>query len=100
MYRCQKENHMKTECPEALVDCAFHEFGCVDKLKRKNEQSHYIDAACTHSHLKQIANNQTELKETVDLLLLRVDNMEHQMERKNWENRDIHQKMEATLLRV
>merc|ERR1712048_1380584 len=68
MRRHYKGYHLKHVCPEALVDCAFHKFGCVDKLKRKNEQKHYEDASCTHSHLNQIADNQTKLAETIEVL--------------------------------
>merc|ERR1712048_1145557 len=73
MRRHYKGYHLKHVCPEALVDCAFHEFGCVDKLKRKDEQKHYEDASCTHSHLKKIAKKQTELRETVDAQRAELD---------------------------
>merc|ERR1712187_475369 len=69
MRRHYKGYRMKHESPEALIDCAFHEFGCVDKLKRKDEQKHYEDASCTHSHLKQIADNQTQLTDTIESLV-------------------------------
>eukprot|EP01083_Nonionella_stella_P213616 770316_1 len=68
IHRKNKKSHQKKECSESLIECAFRNFGCMEKVKRKDEKKHIENAAFTHNHLIQVANNQTKLVNTVNAL--------------------------------
>eukprot|EP01084_Bolivina_argentea_P236999 398411_1 len=64
--RKDKKLHLQNNCPESLIECPFYRFGCMDKLRRKNEKNHIENGAFTHCHL--IANHQLQLEKTVNVL--------------------------------
>eukprot|EP01084_Bolivina_argentea_P237000 398413_1 len=64
--RKDKQLHLKNVCSESLIECPFYRFGCMDKLRRKNEKNHIENGAFTHCHL--IANHQLQLEKTVNVL--------------------------------
>merc|ERR1712173_184166 len=59
------ENHFKNECPETIIDCRFAEFGCAEKMKRKDEKKHIDENVAVHMSLMAdaIKSLQTENKE-------------------------------------
>eukprot|EP01083_Nonionella_stella_P188533 695144_1 len=66
--RKNKKAHKKNECPESLIECVFRSFGCMEKLTRKDEKKHTLNAAFTHQHLMQVAKHQNKLADTVKAL--------------------------------
>jgi hypothetical protein len=42
------ENHIKNECPNTLFECKFKEFGCEEKIMRKDMEKKMKDDCVKH----------------------------------------------------
>ena len=46
--RGMMENHIKNECPNTLFECKFKEFGCDEKIMRKDMEKKMKDDCVKH----------------------------------------------------
>ena len=45
-------DHIAKDCPEFVVDCDYKQFGCTERMKRKERDSHLVDEATTHNQME------------------------------------------------
>merc|ERR1712228_64848 len=90
-------NHLKNECKETLIECAFKRFGCMEKVRRKNEKKHIEEN--TFAHMSLMANHQTKLEKKVKTLevenkalLAKVDSVKTQS--RQYTNRQLSEQMD------
>jgi len=77
------QQHVEHECPESVIQCSFHRFGCKEKLKRKDELEHIEKAAFTHTHLVKMAKKIGDLQDDVQSLKSRVAALENNNKRES-----------------
>ena len=65
MERDKLSNHIYGDCPEAIVDCDYKRFGCGERMKRKERNSHLEDTAVKLKHTEMKLKH-TE-REVIDL---------------------------------
>ena len=62
--------HINSDCFDVVIDCNFKVYGCTERMKRKDRESHLEDDAMMLRHTrmqlehtqKELKSNQTELK--------------------------------------
>ena len=68
--RMNMQSHMEDICPNTVLQCDYHKYGCSEMVERKHRDSHYSDNKVTHIEM--------EMRSNIDKLTGKLDAVEQE----------------------